>query len=200
MNYDSKYWWEDFYRWLEPHDIIKESVQFLSNRQSMVLDVGCWEGKDSFFLSKSGFDVTAIDISEVWISKVEKYCSENELSIKTKVSDALNYLKEDNCFDAIYAINILQFMNKNEVYTVIKEMQSNTIKNWLNIIAWFIPENEDQRIRIEEKWLYYFDEQELKWLYRDFRIIKYEEVLWDRETHGQPKHRHYMVKMIAQKV
>ena len=46
---------------------------------------------------------------------------------------------------------------------------------------------------------YFFDEGELKELYKDWKILFYEEKLGDWETHGEPRHRHFTVKLIAKK-
>jgi hypothetical protein len=47
---------------------------------------------------------------------------------------------------------------------------------------------------------YLFDEGQLKTLYKDWNIIFYKEILGDWETHGEPKHRHLSVKLIAKKL
>ncbi len=60
-------------------------------------------------------------------------------------------------------------------------------------------ENKEQKERIMLKYKYYFDKSELKNLYKGWNIIFYEEELGGWETHGEPRHRHYKVRMIAQK-
>lgn len=68
----------------------------------------------------------------------------------------------------------------------------------MNVIASFIAETPKQKKIILSKGMYFFDEKELKKLYKDWKILFYEEKL-GRETHGESKHRHFTVKLIAQK-
>jgi hypothetical protein len=67
------------------------------------------------------------------------------------------------------------------------------------VISSFIAENSKQKERVLSKGRYFFNKGELKELYKDWKILFYEENLGDWETHGEPRHRHFNVKLIAQK-
>ena len=69
----------------------------------------------------------------------------------------------------------------------------------MNAIASFVAETPMQKKMVLSKGRYFFDEGELKELYKDWKILFYEEKLGDWETHGEPRHRHFTVKIIAQK-
>ncbi len=76
----------NFYWGLEPHElVVKSSENFPVNTK--VLDLGCGEGKDSFYLAEKRFDVTAVDNSDVGIVKLDNFAKEKGLKIKTIVSD-----------------------------------------------------------------------------------------------------------------
>ena len=120
-------------------------------------------------------------------------------SINAKICDAQSYLKNCNNFDAIYALNILQVIDEKSAYEVITEIKEKTNLNGYNVVASFIAENQKQKEFILSKNKFLFDEGELKELYSDWKIHFYEEKLGDWETHGEKEHRHFKVRMIAQK-
>lgn len=202
MDYNDIYAQKDFYWGLKPHPLVKESILYLESK-ARVLDLGCGEGKDALFLAKNNCDVTAVDISQNGIDKLVKYAQENTLNLKAYVSSIEFYLekeiKNNDQYDAIYAMNSLQFLNQDTIFTVIKSIQEKTKRGGLNVIASFLAENKEQKDRILSKGRYFFDENELFEMYKEWEILFYEEKLGDWETHGQPRHRHYMVKLIALK-
>jgi tellurite methyltransferase len=198
MDYDSRYSKKEFYWSLKPKNLVVDSIQHLHSN-AKVLDIGCGEGKDSFFLAKNNFNVTAIDFSEEGIKKLKEFAKKEKLKIKTEVSDAKSYLQDCEIFDAIFVMNVFQFIEEKNIINMIKQIQSKTKSNGLNVIASFIAENSKQKNIVLSKGRYFFDEGELRKLYKDWKILFYEEKLGNWETHGEQRHRHFTVKLIAQK-
>lgn len=198
MQFDSRYSTKEFYWGLEPHHLVINAIPYLPPH-AKILDLGCGEGKDSFFLAKNDFDVTAVDFSEVGIKKLTEYSIKENLKIQTQVSNIQSYIEDCGDFDAVLAMNALQFLKKDTVTTVIEKIQSKTKPRGLHVIASFVAEDFEQKKLVAAEGGYYFDEGELRSLYKDWSILFYEEKLGDWETHGEPEHRHYTVKLIAQK-
>jgi tellurite methyltransferase len=119
MNYDSRYSKKDFYWGLKPHKLVVNSIKYLP-KNAKVLDLGCGEGKNSFFLAKNNFNITAIDFSKEGIKKLKSFAKKEDLKIKTIILNINSYL--DNCekFDAIFTIHILQFINEKNISNIIK--------------------------------------------------------------------------------
>ncbi len=199
MNYDLKYSKKNFYWGLKPNNFVIDSVKHLS-LEAKILDLGCGEGKNSFFLVKEGFNVTSVDVSKEGITKLKEFAKKEKLNITTVVSNVKPYLKDCEKFDAIFAINVLQFINEKNIFDVIKQIQSKTKTNGLNVIASFLAETPKQKKVVLSKGKYFFEEGELKELYKDWKIIFYEEKLGDWETHGESRHRHFFVKLVVQKL
>jgi tellurite methyltransferase len=199
MTYDLEYSKKEFYWGLKTNSVVINSQEYLCSN-AKVLDLGCGEGKNSFFLANNGFDVTAVDISSVGIDKLKKFAKQKNLNIKSKKADINNYLFSCEKFDAIFAIHVLQFINKKNILKVIKQIQSKTNIKGLNVIASFIAKNSKNKKKVILKNGYLFDKKELKKLYKDWKILFYEEKLGSWETHCRPKHRHFKVKLIAQKL
>lgn len=198
MNYDLKYLKEWFYWGMSPNSLVVDLVQYL-DIDAKILDLGCWEGRDSLFLAKHGFQVTAVDCSEIWTQKLTKLAQKENVMMEIVASDASSYLVHCNQFDVVIAMNVLQFIDQEDVLQTIKQIQECTNDNWLNVISSFIAENVKQKNVVVSKGKYFFDEWELQEIYKDWNILFYEEKLGDRETHGELPHRHFTVKLIAQK-
>ena len=66
-----------------------------------VLDVGCGEGADAIWLAKRGWVVTAIDISEVALSRAKEAAERAEAVVEWVCGDALQTPFEAGSFDLI---------------------------------------------------------------------------------------------------
>jgi len=62
-----------------------KKLDFLSDYapKGNVLDIGSGEGRNSIFLARKGFNVTAIDKIPEGLEKIEKTCKKRKLLIKT---------------------------------------------------------------------------------------------------------------------
>jgi ubiquinone/menaquinone biosynthesis C-methylase UbiE len=91
-----------------------------------ILEVGCGQGANIWFLAKEGFDVYGIDISPSAIRKAEKYLSEAyNVKADLKVADARELPYGNNFFDiAINCASIqhLPFKDHENVYNEINRV------------------------------------------------------------------------------
>ena len=112
-------YWNKFYK---KKSIIKESTfakfthKKIINKNARILDIGCGNGRDSYFFNKKGFEVTGIDISQKAIEKKSKNKIKN-LSFK-KFDIGKDKIKDK--FDVIYC----RFF----VHTVDELLESKLIK------------------------------------------------------------------------
>ncbi|MDX1809757.1 MAG: methyltransferase domain-containing protein [Sulfurospirillaceae bacterium] len=67
----------------EANNFIKENYTLIK-RGSKVLCLGEGEGRNALFLSRKGYDVTALDASDVGLDKLKTMASKEDLSIHTK--------------------------------------------------------------------------------------------------------------------
>ena len=70
----------------EPNSFIKASYNNFKKSQQ-VLCLGEGEGRNAVFLACEGFDVSAIDASDVGLKKLEELASHNGVEIKTRCMD-----------------------------------------------------------------------------------------------------------------
>jgi 2-polyprenyl-3-methyl-5-hydroxy-6-metoxy-1,4-benzoquinol methylase len=78
-------------------DFIEDEIAH--NKQLRILDIGCGTGRHSIELTKRGYNVTGIDLSEAQLNRAKEKAEEQKLQIDFQKHDARN-LPFENEFDA----------------------------------------------------------------------------------------------------
>jgi SAM-dependent methyltransferase len=95
-------------KWLNP---CVESAFLAERWQSKgfkrFLDLGCGLGRHSVYMAQKGFDVTAVDLSDLGVSHLNEWAVKENLAVKTTVCDMLTLPFADNSFDCIMAYNVI---------------------------------------------------------------------------------------------
>lgn len=86
----------------EPNDFLRENAGKLPPGKILCLAEG--EGRNAVFLAKKGFDVTAVDLSEVGLEKAKNLAEEANVKIRTVCADLADFDIEENYWDAIVSI------------------------------------------------------------------------------------------------
>ena len=87
----------------EPNDFLKEHANLIpQNAHVLCLSEG--EGRNAIYLARLGFNVTAVDISEVGMQKAKRRADNEGLKIETIVSDLCEFNPGINKWDAIVSI------------------------------------------------------------------------------------------------
>ena len=167
---------------------------------SRFLDLGCGQGRDSFYMARNGFEVMAVDNSKVAISQIEILAKNKKLSnLKSICQNISDFKIEPKKYSLINSINSLQFLPEKEVLETIKNIQKNILPGGFVIIQSFTKNNPPSKRR-----LFHFETEELKKLFSlpDFEIIHYrEKEIIDSGHIGAPKpHKHEIVDIIAKKI
>lgn len=101
--WDERYKNEDFAYGKEPNDFLKaEFMRIPAGGRVLCLAEG--EGRNAVFLAKKGYQVTAIDISEIGLNKAQQLAKEKNVKIITQVVDLADYQFEANQWDGIISI------------------------------------------------------------------------------------------------
>lgn len=99
--WNSKFSREGFLYGLKPNGFIASKIKSFP-KDAKVLCLGEGEGRNAIFLARRGFDVTAIDASDVGLDKLKQRAKEENLEIKTICMD-LNHWEDDSKYDVIVA-------------------------------------------------------------------------------------------------
>lgn len=99
--WNSKFSRDGFLYGLKPNTFIASKIKLLKNK-SQVLCLGEGEGRNAIFFAKKDFDVTAIDASDIGLSKLKQRAKEENLNIQTSCID-LNEWNANEKYDVIVA-------------------------------------------------------------------------------------------------
>lgn len=108
--------WEKEYsggtpHWAEdkaPSEFIQDFVMELKKRRAMsVLEIGCGNGRDSIFLARAGFEVTAVDVAPSAIELAESNIRKAKVKVRTQVANAEKLPFKNNEFSAVYSLSVL---------------------------------------------------------------------------------------------
>ncbi|MBA4185603.1 MAG: class I SAM-dependent methyltransferase [Acidobacteria bacterium] len=100
--WDERYSEAGFAYGTKPNDFLRENVEKLPAGKILCLAEG--EGRNAVFLATRGFEVTAVDFSEVGLEKTEKLAKENNVSVETVCADLADFIIEPKSWDAIVSI------------------------------------------------------------------------------------------------
>jgi len=186
----------------EPEALIKKALNFLE-KGATGLDLGCGQGKDSLFLAKKGFKITAIDLSKEAIEQIQAKIKKNKkLHIETICKNINDYKIEENKYDFIIGIDIFQFLTDKKIVNLIKDIKNKLKNNGLIIISSFTIKDPSYKKSNKKNIKYYFKPKEITNYFKDFEIIYYfEGIIKDSGHAGFPRlHKHGVVQIIARKI
>jgi len=114
-----------YYNIFKPHeDISKVSDFFKKQKVKRVLDLGCGAGRNLIYLSKKGFDMYGIDCAPEGLKIIKERLKKEKRKCRLKLSNIFNKLPyENNFFDAVISIQVLQHGKVNEIKNAIKEIE-----------------------------------------------------------------------------
>lgn len=72
------------------------------------LDVACGDGRDALVLERLGYEVDAVDVSDVAIAALQEAARERDLAIHPRVVDLEREALPEDEYDAIVSFNYLQ--------------------------------------------------------------------------------------------
>lgn len=164
-----------------------------------ILDVGCGDGKNAFYLAQQGFsNIDVFDISQTAIEKVERLSKKANLNINTQVTSVQDF---EFCkkYDLMLSFGVFHFISKEDWKTFIMKAQKNTNIGGIHIIQIFndsiapTPDIAPYAIGIAK-------DGEIKDLYKDWEIIQFLSYSFQEEHPDVPLHSHASNKLVARKV
>ena len=99
--WNNKFSRDGFLYGIKPNTFIASKTKLFS-RNSKVLCIGEGEGRNAIFFAKKGFTVTAIDASDIGLSKLRQRAKDENLEIKT-ICMNLNHWDVSDKYDVIVA-------------------------------------------------------------------------------------------------
>jgi SAM-dependent methyltransferase len=103
-DWDSRYASSERLFSTEPDGTLAELAQDLAPGRA--LDLGAGEGRNSLWLARRGWDVTAVDQSGVALGRLAAEARRQELAVTTVVADMNEYLAAAGQFDLVVLANL----------------------------------------------------------------------------------------------
>ena len=174
----------EFYKMLKP--------------SSLILDVGCGEGRNSIFLTEQGHTVDAFDISEAGIKKAKSIAAHRGINVNFSVCNLNDFVFEKD-YDAILSHGVLHLPEKEVRDKFITKAQVHTRPGGYNLIGVFtnrLPATPDNAPFTKSL----FEVGELPTKYTGWKILSHEESTFHDSHPGGVSHEHAYERIIAQKV
>ena len=88
----------------EPNQFFADAVRDLTPGRA--LDLGTGEGRNALWLAERGWDVTAVDFSDVAIEKARHIAGRRNVHVTWVVADLLDYNLQQRAFDLVALVYI----------------------------------------------------------------------------------------------
>ena len=164
---------------------------------SSVLDLGSGEGRHALYLAECGFDVTAVDISEAGIAKLDGVVRKRGLDVRTEVADMRDF-RFPRSYDLIVSHSCLHLIERDARRRLIDLFKRNTNPQGLNVVVVFtdrIPPPDD----LQDFCVGLFHEVEVFSAYSDWQIEMERSYTIEDEHPGGIHHMHPINKLVARK-
>ncbi len=130
-------WYEDFFQGINcelwekaiPTDVTKQEVDFLLSELNLqkgqhIIDIPCGFGRHAIELSKKGFNVTGIDISETFIKGLTEKVNSEKLNIKAIQADVLKVQLNEKFSGAVCLGNSFGYFNIDRMKLFVEKISS----------------------------------------------------------------------------
>ena len=202
-NFDNFYIEETYYK-----SGYNKGVENLINDTNMprgnALDIGAGQGRNTFMLHDKGFCVYAVEPSLEGCNTISKVSEFLKKPIEVVNSKFLDFDEKGKKFNLVIAITSLDHMSLSDVKKSVKKIKDMLNDNGYVYITCFMEGDQgniNRKSFASETSIFikhYFKHNELKELFKDFMIIKYEEIHSVDLSHG-PRHYHNTALLVAQK-
>ena len=128
------------------------------------LEIACGSGRNSIYLSNNGFEIDALDISDIAIKSIKE---KNIKNINAKQIDLEGFTPEENSYDLIVQTNYLD-------REIIPNLSKALRKNGILLIETYMEHEENEKLPSNP--LFLLKQDELKSFFDDsFEIVDYDE-------------------------
>lgn len=104
---------------LEPSVLVSKYEKLLKLGDK-VLDIGCGNGRNSFYLANRGYDIDCFDIADLnWLNLSKK----SHKKINFCKSNILEYCYKSKQYRIIIATRLIQYLNKKELLFLLKKIK-----------------------------------------------------------------------------
>ena len=153
----------------EPNPFLRKHIHLLPKGRA--LDLATGEGRNAVFLARHGFDVDAVDISEVGLKKAKRLARALGAQIHTIQADLDGYPIEKEGYDLICDFYFLD-------RRLIPKLKKGLKKGGRIICETYLIDHRDLAAQGPKQARYFLKHNELLRQFNDFRVLCYREGLF----------------------
>lgn len=184
--WDKRFKGEEFAFGKEANPFLRKHIHLLTKGRA--LDIASGEGRNAVFLAQHGFDVDAVDISEMGLKKARKLAKETGVKIHTLLTDLETSQIEKERYDLIANFYFLK-------RSLIPKIKKGLKKGGRVIFETYTLEQRTLRTGGPKQARFFLKPNELLQHFKDFRILFYREGIF--KEGGRRK---AIASLIAEKV
>lgn len=169
-----------------PHPFLKKHFRLLPKGRA--LDLAAGEGRNAIFLAEKGFEVDAVDISEVALKKARQWAREKGVKIRTVVGDLDSYIIGEASYDVILNFYFLR-------RRLIPKIKRGLNKGGKVVFETYLLEQRSIGVAGPKNPRYFLKPNELLNWFRDFRVLVYREGVFRED--GRKK---AIASLVAEKI
>lgn len=142
-------------------------------KDGKVIEFGAGQGRNSLALANAGFDVRAVEISQVGVDSMNQTATKNGLqTFKAEVGDARDQIDEN--YDLVVSTFMLHHLTKDEAEAFIKKIKEHTNEGGINAISTFTKEGDFSKLENADG-RFYPELGEMRDFYSNWEILEYKE-------------------------
>jgi len=176
-----------------------------------ILDVGCGQGRNSFFLARLGHEVHALDPSTVAVEQTAAVAEGEGLQITTQVGVIEDVHRPESGFGAILVFGLIPILTRAQIDAMVASIESLIAPGGLLFITAFTtedpkfeahgPETHPADEDYDHGSRTYLEPDELRSLFAGWQVIHYWEGLGPEHRHGDgPVERHGLAEAVFRTV
>lgn len=139
-----------------------------------LLDCGSGDGRNAVYFAQHGFDVDAVDISQVACDQLRTAVNDKKLVVRVFVGDA-TAMRLDKTYDVILCVYMLHHISRESAAELIKNMKAHTADQGLNVIMAHTVNGDFFRQNIEGN-NFFDDNNSVHEFYSDWEVLEYQKM------------------------
>lgn len=156
----------------KPTELVIKLADSLSSGN--VLDLGAGDGRQALYLASKGFAVTAVDLSQAGLNKLQSLAQQQGVRIQTELADLHTWTIAEE-YNAILAIAVLQHLQHTATLRLLEDMKLHTAPGGMNALTVFTKSGDRYALdQTEDPGAFYPEDNWLKQFYSDWEIIEHD--------------------------
>lgn len=137
-DYEKRYNSEEYYWGVKPSFMCLKILELMPPTKPIsVLDIGCGEGKDSVFLARCGYNVSAFDVTDSGIEKTKRLADKAGVYVDAFKANMLDFRLDRN-FDILFSSGAFHFIKPELRQEIIENYKFHTKENGVNAFNVFV--------------------------------------------------------------